>query len=360
MEEIYVAPENLKTSYYRRALKFISKMFKGGIILNYTPKITMKELNIRARQAKVGIYVPKTKAREAKNILRSLGFKIVPENQAIGILDETIIMSLLIPIESEIGIPIGIDISGDHLVTLPLKRVLMYGYVDYRFPIYLATIMDTCWIDTKGFRPRQIDFTHIDRIPIEGMTRYALRELSRVIASITIGERYASEVFNALTSGGEELFQDEEVPLLGRETEALREVLGENGILSREAGWLRGKIYVDVSHFGAPAIISAIAAMLLSYSGLVIVNSEVWHSSLLPLINRREGIFWVSRNPAMQLVKEFEVRIFREGDYFVLSKLVEFEGELREVRERFIPLWEVKTHGVGGGMESPTSEKRYH
>jgi len=359
MEEIYVAPENLKTSYYRRALKFISKMFKGGVILNYSPKITMKELNIQARQAKVGIYVPKSKAKEAKSILRSLGFKIVPENQAVGILDETIIMSLL-SIENEVSVPIGIDISGDHLVMLPLKRVLMYGYVDYRFPIYLARIMDVCWIDTKGFRPRQIDFTHIDKIPIGSTTRYALRELSRVIASVTIGERYASEVFNALTSGGDELFQDEEVPLLGRETEALREVLGENGILSREAGRLRGKIYVDVSHFGAPAIISAIAATLLNYPGFVIINSEVWHPSLLPLINRREGLFWVSRNPAMQLVKEFEVRIFHEGDHFVLSKLVEFEGELREVRERFIPLWEVKTHGVGGGMESSASEKQYH
>lgn len=341
MEEIYVSPENLKTGYYRKLLKLIARDFGGGIIVDYSQKLVMKDTKMVVRQAKIGVYVPKRKKREAKSILRMLGFKIVHEEDAVGLFDESILMSMLIPLDDEEGVPVGVDLSGDHMVLLPMKRVLFYGLVDYRLPLYLSSFENNvCWIDGKGFRkPLEVGFEQVDEIPLKSMTDYALSELSRVIGALTVGERYASDILSLITSE-DRLFEDVEVPLGGRETQALREVV-ESGLLSLEKGGLSGKVFVDVQNLGEPAVMSAIAAVLLGFSGLVIVNTDVWHPSILPIVNRREGIVWLSHNPAMQLVKEFEHRIFVEADYYVLSRTIQFEGEIREVRKRFIPIWKV-------------------
>jgi len=339
MKEIYVAPENLRTGYQRKLLKLSAKNLSGGLIVDYSPRLMMKETRMIVRQAKIGIYVPKRRKREAISILKMLGFKVVSEKNALGLFEESVIMSLLIPPEEEEGVPIGIDVTGDHMVLLPLKRVLFFGLIDYRLPLYLLGFeSNVCWIDTKGFRkPLEMGFEEIEKIPLKSMTNYALSELSRVIGALTIGERYALDILNAMLGEGE-LFEDVEVPLGGRETQALREIT-ESGLLSRERGYLSGKIYLNAQGLGEPAVVSAIAAVLLSFPGLVIINSDVWHSSILPVINRREGIVWLSRNPAAQLAREFEYRITAEGDYYVLSKLVQFEGEIREVRKRFLPIW---------------------
>ncbi len=341
MKEIYVSPEDLKTGYRRKLLKVVAKNLGGGLVLDYSPRLIMKETKMMVRQAKVGIYVPDKKKGEAVSILKMLGFRIVGEKDALGIFEESIIVSMLIPLEEEEGVPIGIDLSGDHMVLLPLKRVLFFGLIDYRLPLYLANLeSNVCWIDSKGLRkPLELGFEEVTKIPLNSMTRYALSELSRVIGALTIGERYASDILNAITNPeGEELFSDTEIPLVGRETQALKEVI-ESGLLTRGRERLSGRIYLSVQGFGTPAIVSAITAILLSFPGLVIINSDVWHQSILPIINRREGIIWVSRNPAMQLAREFEYKIYAEGDYYVLSRSMYFEGEMREVRKRFIPIW---------------------
>ena len=339
MKELYVSPESLRTGYQRKLLKLVAKQLGGGLIVDYSPRLVIRETKMIARRAKVGIYVPNKRKREAVNILRMLGLKVVSESRALGLFVESIIMSLLIPLEDEDGVPVGIDVSGDHMVLLPLKRILFSGLMDYRLPLYLTNFdNNVCWIDTKGFKkPLEMGFREITKIPLKSMTRYTLSELSRVIGALTIGERYALDILNAML-GESELFGDTEIPLGGRETQALREVI-ESGLLSMEEGHLPNRVYLNTQGLGAPAIVSAIAAILLSFTGLVIVNSDVWHPSILPIINRREGIIWVSRNPAMQLAREFEFRVFMERDHYVLSRLVQFEGEIREVRKRFIPIW---------------------
>ncbi len=347
MKEIYISPEDLKTSCYRRALKITAAQLGGRVIVDYSPRLSVQESGSKAsvrqfvRQAKIGIAVPEKNYRKAKSLLKTLGFKIVSEDEALGLFEESIIISLLIPIEKELGLPIGMSLGGDRMVMLPLKRVLVYGEIDYRLPVFIANNFDeVCWVDSKGFRRiLEMGFSHEERIPFGSFTHYELEELSRVIAATTIGDRYAPSILSTLMGGSEELMRDEEIPFVGRETEALREVL-EWGVLSRERRRLRGKVFVDIQQLGQAAMITAIAAVLLGFCGLVIVNSEVWHKSLLPILNRREGIIWLSRNPAMRLISEFEYRVFKEGDYYVLSKMVMFEGELREIRERFIPLWE--------------------
>jgi len=320
-------------------------MFEGGIIIDYTPRMRLRDKDVvrYVRQAKVGIYVPRDKRKDAEETLKALGFEVVNKDLATGYFDESIIASLLIPIEDEIGIPLGIDLSGDHLVMLPLKRILVYGINDYRLLMYLANnIEEVCWMDSRGFRkPLEMNFNYIDKIPLGSATRRILSELSRVIASLTIGERFSTEILSMLTGGGEELLSDEEIAVGGREAEALREVLAR-GVLSRERGKLRGRVYIDIQQLSPPAMLSAIAAALLTFSGLVIINSDAWNRALIQIINHREGIIWVSRNPAMQLLRDFELRVYKEGDYWVLSRLVKFENYYREIRERFIPLWESK------------------
>lgn len=327
MPRAFVDPRSLSKRFNRRILK---------TAMNYGLSVKIKTYKKRIVNERVlydASILVEAENPDILKALKKLGVSLTKKEKR-ALVSQTVLADL--EFQYNYDYPIGVSLDESHFIFVS-KNDRIYLQEDF----LLASCIGLCsnnslWIDYIGvYDVIELGFQEIEGIPIKSLPKGSLEDFSRLLAKKTIGERYASDILDALLKESS-LEMDEELPLVSREMNIVMDLHKWKAITVAEEDF-KGHHYIDIIEAPRHILWSTFLAGLLSEKEIVILSIDRIDKDLIELIKMRKGVIIVGRE-ACSYPDLFSVIIKKENDKYQLLRNITYKDTRVTLRESFRPL----------------------